>query len=194
MQGGFKTKYDSLVSRCEPLQIEMCKGQPYNTTHLPNLMGSERQSLANMELVTYTPLINLNCSPDLLPFLCSLYAPACISMKNSIQMLPPCRHICKSVAKGCRKILKRYGFMWPRNMRCKRFPKKKENGLCIDWKSQGNRKAKKEGKKTRNNRKKSKKRNKKASAGPKQKQKKRRTKKKGRKDRNRRKHSQKNKE
>ena len=142
----FKTKYDTLVSRCEPIQINMCKGQPYNQTHFPNLMGHETQTEAHMELTTYVPLMTLNCSADLLPFLCSLYAPVCISVKSSLQMLIPCRHKCRRVRKGCAKIMKRFGFDWPASLRCKRFPRKKKNSLCIDWGASANGEGKRAGK------------------------------------------------
>lgn len=158
----FKTKYDTLVSRCEPIQITMCKGQPYNQTHFPNLMGHETQTEAQMELTTYLPLVTLNCSPDLLPFLCSLYAPVCISVKDSLQMLIPCRHKCRRVRKGCGKVMKKYGFKWPTSLRCKRFPKRKQNSLCIDWGDTANGKEKRGGKKKKHDRLKGKRKGKKS--------------------------------
>ena len=130
---GFQTRYDSLVSRCEPITMSMCKGLPYNKTHFPNLLGHETQQEAEKELNQFKPLVSLNCSKELRPFLCSLYAPVCISIGGSLQMLRPCRHNCKRVRKGCLTILKRFGFAWPKSFRCKLFPKKKNNNLCIDW-------------------------------------------------------------
>lgn len=183
----FKTKYDTLVARCEPIQITMCKGQAYNQTHFPNLMGHETQTEANLELITYAPLIRLGCSPDLLPFLCSLYAPVCMSVKDSLEMLIPCRHKCKRVRKGCAKIMKKYGFNWPTSLRCKRFPRKKRGSLCIDWGAPTNGKGRRSGKRNKQDRRKGRRKDK--NGRKKNNKKDRRNKKKNRKDGKRRPYS-----
>ncbi len=125
--------YETLDSRCEPLAVSMCKKLPYNSTHFPNLLGHETQSEANREIATFGPLVRLNCAPDLLRFLCSLYAPVCMPMDGKLNLLPPCRHHCKKVRKGCIRVLKQYGFNWPKSFKCNKFPKKKSNALCVDW-------------------------------------------------------------
>eukprot|EP00794_Sanderia_malayensis_P008126 gene8126-8996_t len=140
-------KYETLDSRCEPLTIQMCKKLPYNTTHFPNILGHETQREANQGIVTFAPLLRINCSPDLLQFLCSLYAPVCMSMSSTLHLLPPCRHHCKKVRKGCVKVLKTYGFRWPEAFKCNKFPKKKSNSLCVDWSKNGGRKGTKNKKK-----------------------------------------------
>lgn len=150
---GSPTRYDSLDSRCETITMAMCKDLPYNRTRFPNLLGHETQREANTEITQFTPLININCSPELKSFLCSLYAPVCISMSGMTEQLRPCRHICKRVKKSCIGVLKRYGFKWPHSMRCGQFPKKKNNKLCIDWGLKGKKKGRKGGRKNRKNRK-----------------------------------------
>lgn len=139
----FRPRLGTSSSRCEPVDITMCKGQPYNHTHFPNLLGHETQEEAEADIALFKGLVKLNCSLDLVPFLCSLYAPVCISMNGSIQSLSPCRHNCRRVRRGCAKVMQRYGYRWPKTFRCKRFPKKKSNSLCIDWMSKEKKKQKK---------------------------------------------------
>ena len=133
--------------------MAMCKDLPYNQTSFPNLLGHETQREANTEITQFAPLVGVNCSPDLKQFLCSLYAPVCISMSGMIEQLRPCRHICKRVKKGCIGVLKHYGFKWPHSMRCGLFPKKKNNKLCIDWGVKGKKKGRRGGRKSKKNRK-----------------------------------------
>ena len=148
-------RYYSFDSRCEPLTIDMCKGLPYNETHLPNLMNHDTQREANAELSQFSSLIKVNCSEDLRDFLCYLYAPVCTALRKPI---PPCRTLCKRVRRGCIKLLRNFGFKWPKKLRCKKFPKPKRGVLCVDKKSGGQKPA--EGKKKKRGSRKSKKKKK----------------------------------
>lgn len=148
-------RYETLDSRCEPLRITMCKSLPYNETHFPNLLGHETQNEANVEITSFKPLVSVNCSSDLRRFLCSVYAPICVPISGTLRLLPPCRHNCKRVKKGCIKILKQYGFKWPDALKCSKFPKKKSSAPCVDWGSKAATKAGR--KKQKNNRRKGKK-------------------------------------
>ena len=66
-------------NQCQPIKIEMCKGLPYNHTILPNLMGHQDQTEAMAKIKPYIPLVKVNCSEDLRLFLCSMFAPPCIT-------------------------------------------------------------------------------------------------------------------
>ncbi len=145
-------KYETLDARCEKLAIPMCSHLPYNMTRLPTLLGHETQKQASLEIESYIPLVKVNCSPDLLRFLCSLYAPICLPMAGQLRLLPPCRHNCKKARKGCSAVLKKYGFKWPDSLKCSKFPKKKSSKLCVDWDSKAAKKARKS-KQKRNKRK-----------------------------------------
>ena len=66
-------------NQCQPTKIEMCKGLPYNHTTFPNLLGHQDQTEAMEEITTYSPLVKVNCSEDLRLFLCSMFAPPCVT-------------------------------------------------------------------------------------------------------------------
>lgn len=51
--------------RCDPIRISMCQNLGYNVTKMPNLMGHELQSDAELQLTTFTPLIQYGCSSQL---------------------------------------------------------------------------------------------------------------------------------
>lgn len=70
-------------------------------------------------------LSQVQCSPYLKFFLCTLYAPVCTEL---YQPIPPCRSMCLEVRAGCERLMNRFGFQWPDNLECSRFPL---NGLCV---------------------------------------------------------------
>ena len=52
------------LEKCQPINIEMCKGLPYDKTLFPNHLGYKNQEVADRTIVTYSPLINMKCSAD----------------------------------------------------------------------------------------------------------------------------------
>lgn len=58
---------------CQRIEVEACKDMPYNLTTMPNLVGHDDQAEAEMQLSTFAPLIQIQCSSQLRFFLCSLY-------------------------------------------------------------------------------------------------------------------------
>ena len=104
--------------RCEPITIPICREIPYNTTIFPNLMGHTNQDDANNEVYQYFPLVKVNCSADILLFLCSMYAPVCTILERPLQ---PCRSLCES-ARQCEKLMQKFGFPWPQSFECSKFP------------------------------------------------------------------------
>ena len=50
---------------CDPIRIAMCQGLGYNVTKMPNLVGNVLQSDAELQLTTFTPLIQYGCSSQL---------------------------------------------------------------------------------------------------------------------------------
>ncbi|XP_023955213.2 frizzled-7-B [Bicyclus anynana] len=115
--------------RCEPITIQFCQQIQYNQTIFPNLLNHAKQEDAGSEVHQYTPLIKVNCSPDLKFFLCSVFAPVCTILNEPI---PPCRHLCESARHNCDEILIHFGFEWPKALECSRFPVvTDENVICV---------------------------------------------------------------
>ena len=75
--------------QCEHITIPMCRGIGYNLTYMPNQFNHETQEEAGLEVHQFWPLVEIQCSPHLRFFLCSMYAPICIP--NYSKPLPACR-------------------------------------------------------------------------------------------------------
>lgn len=56
---------DEEERRCDPIRIAMCQNLGYNVTKMPNLVGHELQTDAELQLTTFTPLIQYGCSSQL---------------------------------------------------------------------------------------------------------------------------------
>ena len=73
--------------------------------HWPELTKIKESGL---EAHQFYPLVQLECSEDLRPFLCGLYTPVC--MEDYPKFLPPCRFLCERARAGCEPLMRRYGF------------------------------------------------------------------------------------
>ena len=121
----------AIVRQCDPIRIEMCRGLGYNVTGMPNLVGHETQQDAELQLQTFSPLIQYGCSTQLQFFLCSVYAPMCTD--KVLNPIGPCRPMCESVRRRCQPVLQEFGFPWPSALNCSKFPEM--NGhlhMCMD--------------------------------------------------------------
>lgn len=118
--------------RCEEITIPMCKGIGYNLTRMPNELNHDNQEEAGLEVHQFWPLVEIKCSPDLLFFLCSIYAPICL--KDYQKPLPPCRDLCRRAREGCEPLMQQYAFKWPERMECEQFPVfgASQEVLCMD--------------------------------------------------------------
>ena len=124
------SRYESYNNqKCQPIKIQMCKGLPYNTTIIPNLMGHQDQTEAMAEIHPYSPLTKIKCSADIQLFLCSMYAPPCIGEWD--KPLKPCRDLCESAKKGCESLMEKFGYKWPKTFDCSKFPKDGGQELCV---------------------------------------------------------------
>eukprot|EP00094_Tigriopus_californicus_P011022 TCALIF_10633-PA protein Name:"Similar to FZD1 Frizzled-1 (Gallus gallus)" AED:0.08 eAED:0.08 QI:0/0/0/0.8/1/1/5/0/575 len=103
--------------QCELITMDQCQHALWTNTTFPNLMGHLDQETAGQQLRQYAPLISIKCSPDVLTFLCSMYAPVC-----TIMQVPPCRELCLSVKAGCEKIMNQFNYDWPDAFACHHFP------------------------------------------------------------------------
>ncbi|XP_042239053.1 frizzled-2-like isoform X2 [Homarus americanus] len=112
---------------CEALQEGMCQGLGYEATFFPNLLNHKSQDLASAELLSFLPLIEVECSEVLREFLCTLYMPVCT---NYGFHLPPCRSLCKQAREGCEGVMTDMGLTWPSKFDCTRFPEHHEL-MCL---------------------------------------------------------------
>ncbi|KAJ0022177.1 hypothetical protein NQD34_009667 [Periophthalmus magnuspinnatus] len=116
---------------CDPIRISMCQGLGYNVTKMPNLVGNVLQSDAELQLTTFTPLIQYGCSSQLKFFLCSVYVPMCTD-KVPIP-IGPCKSMCLSVKRKCLPVLHEFGFIWPEMLNCSLFPPQNDhNHMCME--------------------------------------------------------------
>ncbi|KAG5269300.1 hypothetical protein AALO_G00200480 [Alosa alosa] len=116
---------------CDPIRISMCQDLGYNVTKMPNLVGNVLQSDAELQLTTFSPLIQYGCSSQLKFFLCSVYVPMCTD-KVPIP-IGPCGSMCLSVKRKCLPVLKEFGFVWPEVLNCSLFPPQNDqNHMCME--------------------------------------------------------------
>ncbi|XP_026867747.1 frizzled-3b isoform X1 [Electrophorus electricus] len=104
---------------CEPIGLRMCQNLPYNITFMPNLLEHYDQQTAALAMEPFHPMVKLQCSPALRPFLCSLYAPVCAEYGR---VALPCRALCTHSRRDCQKLMDMFGVSWPEEMDCNRFP------------------------------------------------------------------------
>ena len=91
------------VRSCEPIKLELCRSIGYTTTSMPNLVGHDLQKDAQLQLQTFTPLIQYGCSSQLQFFLCSVYVPMCT--EKVLTPIGPCRPLCQAVRSRCQPVL-----------------------------------------------------------------------------------------
>jgi frizzled protein 4 len=116
---------------CEPIRIEMCRGLGYNVTGMPNMVGHELQQDAELQLQTFTPLIQYGCSSQLRFFLCAVYTPMCTD-KVPVS-IGPCRPLCENVKARCQPVLQEFGFPWPSALNCSKFPSENNHmHMCME--------------------------------------------------------------
>lgn len=111
--------------RCEAITIPLCKDIQYNETIMPNLLNHQKQDDAGLEVHQFFPLVKVQCSPYLKFFLCTVYVPVCTVLENAI---PPCQSLCLEARAGCEGLMNKFGFQWPENLECSKFP---VTGLCV---------------------------------------------------------------
>uniref|UniRef100_A0A8C4VI69 FZ domain-containing protein n=1 Tax=Gopherus evgoodei TaxID=1825980 RepID=A0A8C4VI69_9SAUR len=122
-------RLSSQRSSCKPIPSSMtlCHGVGYNEMRLPNLLGHESMKEALQQATSWVPLLTKQCHGDTKKFLCSLFAPVCISdLEDPVY---PCRSLCEAVRDGCTPVMAAFGFPWPEMFNCGRFPR--GNELCV---------------------------------------------------------------
>ncbi|KAK5614958.1 hypothetical protein CRENBAI_008351 [Crenichthys baileyi] len=102
---------------CQPITVPLCEDVSYTNTVLPNILGHKSQEEAGLVIHQFFPLIKVECSPQLKPFLCSVYIPKCVSGRPQ----PPCRTLCEQARSGCGGLMSKFGFPWPEALKCESF-------------------------------------------------------------------------
>lgn len=69
------------------------------------------------------------CSPDLLFFLCAMYAPIC-TIDFQHEPIKPCKAVCERAKLGCEPVMKLYNHSWPESLSCNELPLY-DRGVCI---------------------------------------------------------------
>ncbi|XP_070800238.1 secreted frizzled-related protein 2-like [Pituophis catenifer annectens] len=116
-------------SACKPLpsSMSLCHGVGYSEMRLPNLLGHDTMKEALQQAASWVPLLTKQCHRETKKFLCSLFAPVCISQME--EPIFPCRSLCEAVRDSCLPVMAAFGFPWPEMLNCSRFPG--GNELCI---------------------------------------------------------------
>ncbi|GFS09269.1 frizzled-4 [Elysia marginata] len=119
------------VRTCQPIRYESCKGLGYNVTGMPNLVDHLTEADARLQLQTFQPLIQYECSSRLNFFLCSVYLPMCTEKVKT--PIGPCRPLCEGVRALCEPVLQTFGYPWPSLLNCSKFPpENNQKHMCMD--------------------------------------------------------------
>ncbi|KAJ8255883.1 hypothetical protein COCON_G00197470 [Conger conger] len=114
---------------CEPVRIPMCTLMPWNMTKMPNHLHHSTQANAVLAIEQFEGLIGTQCSPELLFFLCAMYAPIC-TIDFQHDPIKPCKSVCERAKCGCEPVMKRYNHTWPESLACEELPVY-DRGVCI---------------------------------------------------------------
>ncbi|XP_061427233.1 LOW QUALITY PROTEIN: frizzled-4-like [Lethenteron reissneri] len=119
------------VRRCEPIRAALCQGLGYNATRVPNPLGHESQADAELQLQTFTPLVQYGCSAQLQFFLCAVHFPLCAEAVP--EPIGPCAGMCRAVRRRCEPVLVDFQYAWPPALACDRFPTHNEpEHMCME--------------------------------------------------------------
>lgn len=66
------------------------------------------------------------CSQYLKFFLCAAFVPMC--SPNVDNPILPCQRVCEEVRTDCSPLLQQFGYSWPEQLECTKFP---DGGLCM---------------------------------------------------------------
>lgn len=116
---------------CEPMTVSLCQPLNYNLTYLPNGRGHQTQEDAENELEDFAQLLQTNCTPYLLHFLCAFYVPLCKPYLPPEYEVPPCRELCVHVYQHCYQHYAANQLSWPDHLGCNQFPTKSEMSWCF---------------------------------------------------------------
>ncbi|KAG7256635.1 hypothetical protein CRUP_005159 [Coryphaenoides rupestris] len=117
------------AAACEPVRIPLCSSMPWNMTKMPNHLHHSTQANAVLAIEQFEGLLGTGCSPDLLFFLCAMYAPIC-TIDFQHEPIKPCKAVCERAKLGCEPVMKLYNHNWPESLSCNELPLY-DRGVCI---------------------------------------------------------------
>lgn len=103
--------------QCVSFQSEVCAN--FNYTHAYLGPGVDPKDVEE-RLKGYKLLIESECHPCLLEFLCFSYYPFCQPKYDTV--VPPCRSLCVDVKDKCLGLIEAAGFTWPQELNCSFYP------------------------------------------------------------------------
>lgn len=119
-----------IVRSCDVITLDLCKDLGYKVTGMPNVVNHTNVKDAELTLQTFSPLIQYGCSSNLRFFLCSAYLPMCTEKVKTT--IGPCRPLCEKVRRKCQPVLIDFGFPWPDDLNCSKFPvENNEKHMCM---------------------------------------------------------------
>ena len=101
----------------ERMTMSLCENLPWNISSYPNFLGHQDQLEAGQKLNQFFPLVKIQCSKYLRPFLCAIYNPPCLDSLDGV-VLPVCRSLCLAAKEGCDRVMQEWGFKWPEALSC----------------------------------------------------------------------------
>ncbi|XP_033633819.1 uncharacterized protein LOC117295337 isoform X5 [Asterias rubens] len=105
---------DVIESLCQP-------GFNYTQTAMTSSLRDLLRDDRNLKMLQSLPFAELECSPYMQNLLCAFYATRC-DQEGGRPALFPCRELCAEVKSGCATVMESFGFSWPENLECERFP------------------------------------------------------------------------
>lgn len=93
------------------------------------MIRSEPLLLIDETCLCFPACSGTGCSPDLLFFLCAMYAPIC-TIDFQHEPIKPCKAVCERAKYGCEPVMKRYNHSWPDSLACSELPLY-DRGVCI---------------------------------------------------------------
>ncbi|VUZ49513.1 unnamed protein product [Hymenolepis diminuta] len=115
--------------RQNPGSLWQCPALPPDMTYCSHTVAS---SDSVQEANIWIALLSSRCHPQTMKFICTVYNPVCL---HSHQVMPilPCQEFCNEVRNGCISRMYLFGFKWPQQVDCDRFPSE-ETSMCISSK------------------------------------------------------------
>ena len=109
---------------CESVQDDLCRNLDlkYNLTKFPTKRFISQKD-ALLPFISFSALVQSNCSRKLAPFLCFYYFPPCLPPSEEycdFIELDPCQNLCEEVKQECEPLLKDYNQTW--NLNCSKLP------------------------------------------------------------------------
>lgn len=130
--------YDSssvvnIEQKCQPLDSPFCNIPSYLTVQpFNNTLGHTSLNDALAELHKYAYLLSKDpCKDKIQLFLCSLYAPVCVSANTWDSLLLPCRDDCEEAKRYCSDDLVLTKSNWPDEWDCRKFNYQSDDKLCV---------------------------------------------------------------